>query len=105
VAERCAPGATFLGSTTAGEITERGLTREGIAALVVSSADTALELRTATGVKADPTSAGRNLCGGFAAAAKAAAGRGLSAPTTIVLADGLNGVGRVWPRRRRPRQG
>jgi hypothetical protein len=93
VAERCAPGATFLGCTTAGEITERGLTREAVAALVVSSADTALELRTATGVKADPASAARKLCDGFAAAAKAAAGRGLSASTTIVLADGLNGVG------------
>src|SRR6476659_6402213 len=47
-AERCAPGATFLGCTTAGEITERGLTHGGVAALVVSSPDTAFELRSVT---------------------------------------------------------
>ena len=93
VAERCAPGATFLGCTTAGEITERGLTHGGVAALVVSSPDTTFELRTVTGVKADPTQAARQLCDGFAATAKAAAGRGLGASTTILLADGLNGVG------------
>ena len=93
VAERCAPGASFMGCTTAGEITERGLTRGGVAALVISSPDTAFELRTEKGVKADPASAARRLCDGFAASAKAAAGRGLGASTTIVLADGLNGAG------------
>jgi methyl-accepting chemotaxis protein len=93
VAERCAPGTTFLGCTTAGEITERGLTRGGVAALVVSSPDTAIQMRTETGVKADPAAAARRLCDGFAAAAKAAAGRGLTYSTTIVLADGLNGAG------------
>jgi len=55
--------------------------------------DTAFELRTEKGVKADPASAARRLCDGFAASAKAAAGRGLGASTTIVLADGLNGAG------------
>ena len=44
-------------------------------------------------MKADPARAARRLCDGFAATAKAAAGRGLGASTTIVLADGLNGVG------------
>jgi methyl-accepting chemotaxis protein len=92
-ARGCAPGATFVGCTTAGEITERGLTRDGVAALVVSSPDTALLLRTASGVKADPVAAGRALGDGFAAASKAAAGRGLSASTTLLLADGLNGAG------------
>ena len=93
VAAGSAPGAKFLGCTTAGEITERGLTRGGVAALVVSSPDTAFELRTETGVKADPALAARRLCDGFAATAKAAAGRGLGASTTIVLTDGLNGAG------------
>src|SRR5262249_10943664 len=44
-------------------------------------------------VRANPAAAARALCDGFAASAKAAAGRGLSASTTVVLADGLNGVG------------
>ena len=93
VAEHSAPGATFMGCTTAGEITERGLTRGGVAALVVSSPDTVFELRTEAGVKADPAQAARRLCDGFAAMAKAAAGRGLGASTSIVLTDGLNGAG------------
>jgi hypothetical protein len=73
-------GATFLGCTTAGEITERGLTHGGVAALVVSSPDTAFELRTQTGVKADPALAARHLCEGFAATAKAAAGAASAPP-------------------------
>src|SRR5947207_11219083 len=40
VAERLAPGAAFAGCTTAGEITERGLTHGGVAALAVSSPET-----------------------------------------------------------------
>jgi hypothetical protein len=92
-AARCAPGASLAGCTTAGEITERGLTRGGVAALVVSSPGTMVELRTTTGVKSDPAAAARRLCDGFATSAKSAAASGLSASTTVVLADGLNGAG------------
>jgi methyl-accepting chemotaxis protein len=93
VAGRCAPGMTVLGCTTAGEITERGLTRGGMAALVVSSPGTRLEMRTATDVKANPAAAARRLCEGFGASAKSAAGDDRSASTTILLTDGLNGAG------------
>lgn len=92
-AENAAPGAAFFGCSTAGEITERGLTRGNLAALVVASDDTEVQLASASAVKADPAAAARVLCGGFAPAAKAAAGRGLAASTTILLVDGLNGVG------------
>jgi hypothetical protein len=92
-AERQAPGATFAGCTTAGEITERGLTRGGVAALAVSSPETLLELRSTRGVKADPAAAARQLSEGFAGWVKTAAARGLPASTTVVLADGLNGAG------------
>jgi methyl-accepting chemotaxis protein len=93
VARRLAPDAAFVGSTSAGEITQRGLTRGGMAALVVSAPETTVTARTASGVKADPAAAARRLCEGFGEMAKAAALRGRPASTTIVLTDGLNGVG------------
>jgi methyl-accepting chemotaxis protein len=92
-AERRAPGAAFFGCTTAGEITERGLTRGHLAALVVASDETEVQLTSASAVKADPAAAARVLCGGFAPASRAAVGRGLAASTTILLVDGLNGAG------------
>jgi methyl-accepting chemotaxis protein len=92
-ASRLAPGAAFVASTTAGEITQRGLTRGGMAVLLVSAPETTVVTRATTGVKADPRAAARTLCDGFEAAAKAAAQQGRPASTTVVLADGLNGVG------------
>jgi len=92
-AEKAAPGAVFSGCSTAGEITERGLTRGNLAALLVASDETTVTLSTASSVKADPAAAARVLCAGFGPAAKAAAGRGLDMSTTVLLVDGLNGAG------------
>jgi hypothetical protein len=92
-AEKQVPGTAFFGCSTAGEITERGLTRGNVAALVVASDETAVALSTATAVKADPAAAAKVLCAGFGNAAKAAAGRGLDMSTTMLLVDGLNGAG------------
>ncbi len=92
-AGRAMPSATFVGCTTAGEITEHGLTRGGLAVLLLSSSDMRLDLRTATEVKADPKKAGAELGRGFADAAGQAADKGLSASTTMLLVDGLNGAG------------
>ena len=92
-AEKSAPGAVFSGCSTAGEITEQGLTRGSVAALLVASDETAVTLSTTSSVKADPAAAARVLCAGFAPAAKAAAGRGLDLSTTVLLVDGLNGAG------------
>src|SRR5688572_28534381 len=50
-AEKAAPGTAFFGCSTAGEITERGLTRGNLAAMVVSSDDTTVQLSVAEGVK------------------------------------------------------
>jgi methyl-accepting chemotaxis protein len=92
-AKRAMPAATFAGCTTAGEITERGLTRGGLALLLVSSPEMQLELRTATHVKADPRKAAAELGRGFTDAASEAAKKGLSASSTMLLVDGLNGAG------------
>ena len=92
-AKRAMPAATFAGCTTAGEITEQGLTRGGLAFMLLSSSDMQLELRTATGVKGDPRAAAAELGRGFAEAASHASGKGFSASSTMLLVDGLNGAG------------
>ena len=92
-ARSAAPGATVVGCTTAGEITEQGLTRGGLAVLLLSSSEMRLDLRTATDVKADPKQAAAELGRGFAEAAGKAADSGFSASSTMLLVDGLNGAG------------
>jgi hypothetical protein len=87
------PGTVFVGSTTAGEITERGLTKGGMAVLLLASDEMVLDVRTARKVKADPAGAASALCLGFAEAARRAADRGWSASSTVLLVDGLNGAG------------
>jgi methyl-accepting chemotaxis protein len=92
-AKRALPVATVVGCTTAGEITERGLTRGGLATLLLAADDMRVDLRTALDVKADPEKAAAELGRGFTEAAAQAADRGLSASTTMLLVDGLNGAG------------
>jgi hypothetical protein len=88
-----ASGAAFFGCTTAGEITEKGLTKGHLAAMVVSSDEMVAKVATATGVKANPETAARQLCDDFTRAAKEAAGRGFGTTSSVLLVDGLNGVG------------
>jgi hypothetical protein len=92
-AEQAAPGAAFFGCSTAGEITERGLTRGHLAALVVSTDEMVAQVASASGVKADPAAAARTLCEGFAQMSKTAASRGFGMSSSVLLVDGLNGVG------------
>jgi hypothetical protein len=92
-AKRAMPAVTFAGCTTAGEITEHGLTRGGLALLLVSSPGMHLELRRATDVKADPRKAAAELGRGFAEAAAHAAKSGFAVSSTMLLVDGLNGAG------------
>lgn len=92
-AKKSLPAADIVGCTTAGEITEHGLTRGGLALMLVSSAEMQLELRTAANVKAGPAAAAAELGRGFARAAEAASRKGLSESTTVLLVDGLNGAG------------
>jgi methyl-accepting chemotaxis protein len=92
-AEQAAPGAAFFGCSTAGEITERGLTRGHLAALVVSTDEMLVEVASANGVKADPAAAARTLCEKFAPTARTAAGHGYGMSSSVLLVDGLNGAG------------
>jgi hypothetical protein len=93
LAQRVVPAATFVGCTTAGEITEQGLTHGGLAVMLLSSADMMLDLKTAKGVKASPRQAAAELGRDFAETASKASDKGLSASSTVLLVDGLNGAG------------
>jgi hypothetical protein len=92
-AQELAPTAAWLGCTTAGEITERGLTRGGIAVLLVASDDLIVDLQVANNIKADFSVAAERLCARFGDAAKNARKRGFVDSTTFTLIDGLSGVG------------
>jgi hypothetical protein len=92
-AEHNVPWVAWFGCTTAGELTERGLTRGHLACMLVSSDDISVDLSVARGVKGDPADAARRLCADFQASARSAAARGQGTSTSVVLVDGLNGAG------------
>jgi hypothetical protein len=92
-AQKAAPGAAIFACTTAGEITERGLTRGGVAAMMVRAEDMTVDLAVAGGVKQDPAAAARTLCADFARMSRAAGADGQSMSTSVILVDGLNGAG------------
>lgn len=88
-----APGCAFIGSTTAGEFTERGKTNGGVVVLLTTLEPRTFELATASGVKSDPTGAARVLAAPFAALAASSAKRGLALSTSVLFVDGLAGTG------------
>jgi hypothetical protein len=83
----------IIGCTTAGEVTERGLTHGGIAVLLVAAPRSVSEMAAVPGLKEDPKRAAAELCRNFRAAQGKAHTKGLAFSTTVVLADGLSGVG------------
>src|SRR5712691_1826002 len=64
-AEETAPGAEFMGCSTSGEFTERGLTRGGISAMVLHSDELVHDLTTAAGLKSSYAQAAQRLCARF----------------------------------------
>lgn len=92
-AEAAAPGALWIGCTSAGEITERGLTRGGVSLMLAASDEMTVRTASAQRVKADPGAAARRLCAEFDAASRECAERGMRGSTTVALVDGLNGAG------------
>jgi len=83
----------IIGCTTAGEVTERGLTHGGVAVLLVAAPKSVSESATVPGLKEDPKRAAAELCRNFGSAQGKARAKGLAFSTTVVLADGLSGVG------------
>jgi hypothetical protein len=92
-ANELSPRTSFLGCTTAGEITERGLTKGGVAVMLVRSDDMVHEAVFTSGLKKDPAAAARNLTSGFAQMAATAKSKKMLDSITVTLIDGLSGVG------------
>ncbi|HKB75893.1 MAG TPA: FIST N-terminal domain-containing protein [Myxococcales bacterium] len=83
----------IIGCTTAGEVTERGLTHGGVSVLLVLAPKSVAESATVPGLMEDPKRAAAELCRNFRAAQGRGYSKGLAFSTTVVLADGLSGVG------------
>lgn len=85
-------GAEMIGCTTAGEVTERGLTHDGIAVMLVAS-DVTVEARLATGLREDPGKVAKQLLGRIGELRSVAGARDQRCLTTLLLTDGLAATG------------
>lgn len=92
-AQAASPGTELLASHSAGELTERGLTRGGIAVLLIASDRMFFDVQAAQGVKANHSAAAKQLCTGFASTHRDATAKGLGLSTTVLMVDGLAGTG------------
>ena len=91
-AAREASGAEIIGCTTAGEITEDGLTHGGVAIMLVAS-DVTMRVEFARGLKADAAQVAQRLASGLPDAKRAATATDHRHLTTVLLTDGLGGAG------------
>ncbi len=85
-------GAEIIACTTAGEITEDGLTHGGVAIMLVAS-DVTLQVDFARGLKADPANVAQRLASGLSDAKRTATAIDHRHLTTVLLTDGLGGAG------------
>jgi methyl-accepting chemotaxis protein len=85
-------GAEIIGCTTAGEITEKGLTHGGLALLLVAS-DATIRVEVAEGLKEHPNRVTRSIVSELQNTKKKAAASDQRHLTTVLLTDGLAGTG------------
>jgi methyl-accepting chemotaxis protein len=85
-------GAEIIGCTTAGEITEKGLTHGGLALLLVAS-DATIRVEFAEGLKEHPNRVTRSIVAELQNMKKKAAAHEQRHLTTVLLTDGLAGTG------------
>jgi methyl-accepting chemotaxis protein len=88
-----ADGAQIVGATTAGELTEIGLSHGSVALMLVSSDASGATVAFSEQLSADPLAAASALTLGVPEAKKAAAQRDRRHLTTVLLTDGLCGAG------------
>jgi hypothetical protein len=89
VAAETMPRTTFVGASTAGEITEHGFQQGGMSAILLSSDELAFSVKTASKISGDHGKAAQTLCSDLESATRAALARGLANSTTMLLADTL----------------
>jgi hypothetical protein len=87
------PGTTVVGCSTAGEITERGMSRGGLAVLLIASETMQFSSALAPEVGRDPRAAAQLLARELAASSGTARAAGKLAATSVVLVDGLSAQG------------
>lgn len=90
---RLAQCRSIIGCSTAGEFTERGLTRGGVATLLVSAPESAHAVAYARQLREGEGEAARRLCAPFPPLAERATAAGLPHSTSVILVDGLAGSG------------
>ena len=93
VARGIAPTVEFIGCHTAGEFTEAGLTRGGMAVMLLASDTIVFDVAWAQHVKAAHEATAKELCARFAETTKEASSQNLGLSTTVLLVDGLAGTG------------
>lgn len=91
VAREMLPGVAIMGSSTAGEIGERGLSNNTVSVMLVQSNDMACALRLASETSKNYQLAAQRLCQGLDAEARAAAQKHMLEPASIILGDALQG--------------
>lgn len=84
--------APLLCCTTAGEFSERGLTHGGIAAILVASDEMLIDVAMGRGLGPGGPAA-LQVCTGFCAASREASALGYAQGTSVLLMDGLSGMG------------
>lgn len=82
-----------MGCTTGGEFTEQGVVGGGIATILISDTDSLTTGAFAQGISSSPQSTGRALCTEYNKFQIEAAAKRLAHGSSIVLVDGLAGVG------------
>jgi methyl-accepting chemotaxis protein len=87
-----APGCRFLGCHTSGEFTAVGLTRGGIAVMLIHCPDWSISASLARST-ADPRAAATALADTYTTVSREAEQRGRGRSATVLLTDGLGGTG------------
>ncbi len=93
VARGSAPTVEFIGCHTAGEFTQAGLTRGGMAVMLLASDTIVFDVAWGQHVKAAHEATAKELCARFLETTKDASSQNLGLSTTVLLVDGLAGTG------------
>ncbi len=92
-AREAAGGADVVGCPTAGEFSEDGLTHGGAVVLLIASDDLVHQAAFGSGMKDDHPRVATDLCADFATIKRIASTRQRPHATTVLLTDGLSGMG------------
>ncbi|MGC4118782.1 MAG: FIST N-terminal domain-containing protein [Myxococcales bacterium] len=93
VARSLSPQAEFVAASSGGGFTERGLVQQGIVVLAVSTQQMLWDATYASGISRGVTPVASSLCTRFRELKASAMDKGFPYSNTVLLLDGLTGVG------------